>query len=91
MRASNWSRPAVAELQGGERRRIMRGAANEPERSQLVPLILGTFRETHGERLSLAEAQRLFGLGEAACRVVLEDLVAQNRLRRTKDGRYTME
>ena len=32
----------------------------------------------------------LFGLGEAACRVVLEDLVGQNRLRRTNDGRYTM-
>jgi DNA-binding IclR family transcriptional regulator len=69
----------------------MRGSPSEPERSQLVALILGTFRETHGERLSLTEAQRLFGLGEAVCRVVLEDLVGQNWLRRTNDGRYTME
>jgi hypothetical protein len=29
-------------------------------------------------------------LGEAACRVVLEDLVGQSWLRRTNDGRYTM-
>jgi len=68
----------------------VRGAAGEPERSDLVALILGTFRETLGERLSLAEAGRLFGLRERTCRVVLDDLVGQNRLRRTNDGRYTM-
>ena len=90
MRTSNSIRTAVVESSRGERRRVMRGAPSEPERSQLVPLILGTFRETLGERLSLDEARRLFGLGEATCRVVLEDLVGENRLRRTKDGRYTM-
>jgi DNA-binding IclR family transcriptional regulator len=51
--------------------------------------VLGTFQETFGTRLSLAEATRLFGLREATCRVVLEHLVAEKRLTRTRDGRYT--
>jgi len=51
--------------------------------------VLGTFKETFGTCLSLAEATRLFGLREATCRVVLEYLVAEKRLRRTRDGRYT--
>jgi hypothetical protein len=90
MRPISWQHASSATLAHGERRRIARGAKGEPERSQLVALILGTFRETLGERLSLAEAGRLFGLPETICRVVLDDLVGQNRLRRTNDGRYTM-
>ena len=90
MRASNWPREPVAALAPGDRRRVPRGARGEPERAQLVPLILGTFRETLGERLSLAEARRLFGLREVTCRVVLDYLVAEKLLRRTRDGRYTM-
>jgi DNA-binding IclR family transcriptional regulator len=62
----------------------------EPERAQLVPLVLGTLMETFGECLSLAEATRLFGLRESTCRVVLDHLVAEKRLRRTRDGRYTI-
>jgi hypothetical protein len=74
----------------GDRRRVPRGANGEPERSQLVSRILGTFRETLGTRLSLSEARRLFGLREATCRVVLDYLVGEHLLRRTRDGRYTM-
>jgi hypothetical protein len=62
----------------------------EPERAQLVALILGTFGEMLGMRLSVAEARRMFGLREVTCRVVLDYLVKQNRLRHTRDGRYTM-
>jgi len=62
----------------------------EPQRAQLVSLVIGTFKETLGERLSLAEASRLFGLREVTCRVVLDHLVGQKLLRRTRDGRYTM-
>jgi hypothetical protein len=89
MRPTDWSR-ASAELPSGERRGVARGAAGEPERAHLVALTLGTFRETLGERLSLAEARRLFGMDETTCRVVLDYLVAQKWLRRTADGRYTM-
>ena len=74
----------------GDRRRIPRGVSGEPERPQLISLVLGTFKETLGERLSLAEARRLFGLREVTCRVVLDHLVGQNLLRQTRDGRYTM-
>jgi DNA-binding IclR family transcriptional regulator len=44
-----------------------------------------------GLRLTLADAQRMFGLREATCRVVLDDLVKEDRLRRTSDGRYTLD
>lgn len=81
--------PAAA-LLSGDRRRIARGVRGEPERPQLISVVLGTFRETLGERLSLGEAQRLFGLREVTCRVVLDSLVAQNLLRLTRDGRYTL-
>jgi hypothetical protein len=43
-----------------------------------------------GTRLSLAEARRMFGVREVTCRVVLDHLVKQHRLRHTRDGRYTM-
>jgi hypothetical protein len=69
---------------------VPRGGRAEPERPQLISLVLGTFKETLGERLSLAEARRLFGLREVTCRVVLDYLVGQKLLRQTRDGRYTM-
>jgi hypothetical protein len=79
MRPRQWEHTRAAALPPGERRRVPRGASDEPERSQLIPLVLGTFKETLGERLSLAEARRLFGLREATCRVVLDHLVALPR------------
>ena len=90
MRPSNGPREPFAARSPGERRRVPRGAHGEPERAQLIPLVLGTFKETLGERLSLAEARRLFGLREVTCRVVLDYLVGEKLLRRTRDGRYTM-
>ena len=90
MRPTGWQRAPVTALLSGDRRRVPRGVSGEPERAQLVSFVLGTFRETLGERLSLAEAGRLFGLREATCQVVLDDLVGLRLLRRTKDGRYTM-
>jgi hypothetical protein len=89
MRPTDWHHAPEAPLPGDDRRRVPRGGSSEPERAQLIPLVLGTFKETFGTRLSLAEATRLFGLREATCRVVLEHLVAEKRLTRTRDGRYT--
>ena len=89
MHPNEWHHPSVA-LLPGDRRRFARGVGGEPERAQLIPLVLGTFKETLGERRSLAEARRLFGVREATCKVVLEYLVGEKLLRRTRDGRYTM-
>jgi hypothetical protein len=90
MRARDWQRVEITVHQHGDRRQAPRGRVGEPERAQLVPLILGTFQEMLGMRLSLAEAGLMFGLREVTCRVVLDQLVGDNRLRRTRDGRYTM-
>jgi hypothetical protein len=91
MRPIDWQRGSITpQLPSGERRHVPRGARGEPERAQLIPTVLGTFKETLGERLSLAEARRLFGLREITCQVVLDYLVGENLLRRTRDGRYTM-
>jgi hypothetical protein len=87
MRTTGWP-ASIAALPRGERRRVTRGAVGEPERAQLVALVLGTFKEMHGTRLTVTEAVRLFGLREATCRLVLDDLVQQKRLRRAHDGRY---
>lgn len=73
-----------------ERRRAKRGQVGEPERSRLVLLIMGTFQEMFGVRLSLRDARRMFGVRETTCRIVLDDLVDEHRLRRTRDGQYTL-
>ena len=70
-----------------ERRRRERGTSGaEPTRTQLVSMILGTFREMPGLCLHTNQAARLFGVGQGTCAVVLEDLVAQGKLRRGADG-----
>ena len=49
-------------------------------------MILGTFREMPGLSLQMNQAARLFGLHRGTCEVILEDLVAQGKLRRSADG-----
>ena len=72
-----------------ERRRRERGTGGaEPTRPELVSMILGTFREMPGLSLHTNQAARLFGVGQATCAVVLEDLVTQGKLRRAGDGQY---
>jgi hypothetical protein len=90
MRPREWHQTYMTAPAQPERRGVPRGSSGEPERAQLVRFVLGTFKETLGERLSLAEARRLFGLREVTCRVVLDYLVGEKLLRRTRDGRYTM-
>jgi hypothetical protein len=85
-----WAGKPVEPATRTERRRATRGQAGEPERSRLVLLIMGTFREMFGVRLSVREARRMFGLHETTCRIVLDDLVSQHLLRRTRDGRYAL-
>ena len=72
-----------------ERRQLERGTGgSEPTRPQLVSMILGTFREMPGLSLHMNQAARLFGVKQTTCAVVLEDLVAQGKLRRGADGQY---
>jgi hypothetical protein len=74
--------------QSTERRKHARGGATEPSRPQLVTMVIGTFREMPGLSLHLNQAARLFGLRSETCRILLDDLVAQGRLRRADDGQY---
>jgi hypothetical protein len=71
-----------------ERRCTGRGINGEPSRSHLISLILGMYAEMPGMSLHLPQAARLFGLREPTCSVVLDDLVREGRLRRSRDGQY---
>jgi hypothetical protein len=72
-----------------DRRRNLRDTSQgEPSRSQLVALITGTYREMPGLALPLTQAARLFGLREVTCRIVLEELVRQGRLRISKNREF---
>ena len=72
-----------------ERRQTTRaGVQGEASRRQLVALILGTYAEMPGLSLHLNQATRLFGLREVTCRVILDDLVRDGRLRQSADNQY---
>jgi hypothetical protein len=72
-----------------ERRKAKRGGVRgEPSRAQLTALVLGTYAEMPGLSLHLHQAARLFGLREATCVVVFNDLVRDGHLRRSPDGQY---
>jgi hypothetical protein len=72
-----------------DRRQAERGTpSTEPSRNELVSMILGTFREMPGLCLHMNQAARLFGLRRDTCEVILEDLVAQGKLRRAADGQF---
>ena len=74
-----------------ERRKQARGGVTEPSRPQLVTMVIGTFREMPGLSLHLNQAARLFGVRAETCRILLDDLVAQGRLRRAHDGQYLVQ
>jgi hypothetical protein len=80
---------ATTIAQRSERRRTPRGGIHgEPARAHLVALILGTYAEMPGLSLHVHQAARLFGLREATCQVVLDDLVRDGRLRQSSDSQY---
>jgi hypothetical protein len=60
----------------------------EPHPRQLESMILGMYREMPGLSLHLAQAARLFGLGSATCKCILDDLVERKALRRAAKGQY---
>ena len=54
----------------------------------LVARIRGEYREMPGLRLTVAQACRLWQLDAPTCAVVVEGLVAQGFLMRTRDGAF---
>ncbi len=74
-----------------ERRQITRGISDrEPKRSRVVETILGSYREMPGLCLRLDQAARLFNLGIEPCRIILDDLVRECRLRQDPQGQYRL-
>ena len=55
----------------------------------LVHRIRGEYLEMPGLRLSVTQAQRLWGLSAEACQKALDALVEGGFLRRTAEGQYT--
>jgi hypothetical protein len=55
---------------------------------ELIVRVRGEYREMPGLSLTVAQAQRLWGLEDATCRTLFERLVASSFLRRTRTGRF---
>ena len=54
--------------------------------SALIDRIRGEFIEMPGLQLTIAQAQRLWGMDAAACREIIDQLVAASFLRWTPSG-----
>lgn len=55
---------------------------------EILRRIKGEFLEMPGMQLTLGQAQRLWGLHRESCHALLEDLVHQRFLVRTRDGSF---
>ena len=63
-------------------------SANLPLLSELLGRIRGEYLEMPGLHLTLAQAQRLWGLDRAVCEKALEALEESHFLRRTMRGAF---
>jgi hypothetical protein len=67
--------------------------ARDGRGSEVAPLrarIAGAYREMPGLSLTAAQAARLWSVERAACVAALQALVAEGRLRRTREPRYSV-
>ena len=71
------------------RRRAAERRADAP-RTELVQRVVSEFREMPCLRLTLPQAQRLFGLRQDVCVRIIDQLVRAGRLRHDPDGRYAV-
>ncbi|HEX8029740.1 MAG TPA: hypothetical protein VF491_14810 [Vicinamibacterales bacterium] len=62
--------------------------ARDENTDVILQRIYGEFLEMPGMRLTLSQAQRLWGLDERTCQVLLEYLVDAKFLRRSAHGNY---
>ncbi len=53
---------------------------------QKLQRVKAEFNEMPGLKLTVPQAQRLWGLDRLACEAVIEELTASHFLRRTRDG-----
>jgi hypothetical protein len=60
----------------------------EPQADRFLPRIRGEYREMPGMRLTLEQAQRLWGLDRRTCEKALGSLVEERFLTRGADGAY---
>jgi hypothetical protein len=56
--------------------------------AELIVRVQGEYREMPGLKLTEVQAQRLWGLDDRTCALVLTALVEQQFLRRTRAGTY---
>ena len=61
---------------------------DDPARNKLIDRARGEFAEMPGLRLNLRQAQRLWGLDATSCEDVLDALVDEGVLTRTRDYAY---
>ena len=61
---------------------------SSPSEAVLIERIRGEYLEMPGLRLTLPQAQRLFGLDPAACALVFETLTRERFLTCGHDGRF---
>jgi hypothetical protein len=59
-----------------------------PLNDEIFHRIRGEYAEMPGLRVTLPQAQRLWGLDAALCRLALDALVQNGFLRRTESGQY---
>jgi hypothetical protein len=63
--------------------------AREESTDVILQRVYGEFLEMPGLRLTVPQAQRLWGLDERTCRVLLEHLVDTKFLYRSEHGNYS--
>jgi hypothetical protein len=56
----------------------------------IVQGVRGQFLEMPGLKLTVAQAQRLWGIDRATCEAVIEELTACRFLARTRDGAFVL-
>jgi hypothetical protein len=61
---------------------------SSPPEAMLLDRIRGEYLEMPGLRLTLSQAQRLFGLDPVACALVFETLTLERFLTQGRDGRF---
>ena len=66
----------------------MRSSGDDQMLAQLTDRVRAEFLEMPGLQLTAGQARRLWGLEEAVCDAILETLVQERFLRRTRDGAF---
>ena len=73
---------------GGSTSRMSDVACECSQAEEVLRRIRSEYVEMPGLRLTVAQAQRIFGLDRATCESVLEALVEAKFLRRARDGAF---